>query len=186
MDLRLAAIQQDDNRIMTDLGKKSRQDAHTAKTLTVLALIFIPASFAAVSSLPFFPPLNLIPQISQFTNPTLLLQQVLSMGYISFGPDAVDTPTNSKIKFSWGLLAFLVLTLVCILITVFLWLYLQPRGKGSRTRHFFRSHHRRSIDGDEEMGEAGDGGHKGRRSDEGEDPVDALENRRLQRKFTGL
>lgn len=59
MDLRLAAIQQDDNRIMTDLGKQSRQDAQTTKTLTVLALIFIPASFASVRPPFFFPCISL-------------------------------------------------------------------------------------------------------------------------------
>ncbi|KAF8535502.1 hypothetical protein BDD12DRAFT_892640 [Trichophaea hybrida] len=43
----LSILAQDDNRMMTGLAYKSRRDAKTLKVLTILALIYLPASFAS-------------------------------------------------------------------------------------------------------------------------------------------
>lgn len=45
------------NRYMLDLTQKARKDARTLKTITILTLIYLPASFVAVG-IPFSPWLN--------------------------------------------------------------------------------------------------------------------------------
>lgn len=46
---RLAELAQDDNDLMVELTKQSAADARTLKTITILTLIYLPASFVSVS-----------------------------------------------------------------------------------------------------------------------------------------
>ena len=48
----MAVLAQSDNNLMVDLTKKSAADARTLKTITILTLIYLPASFVSVSGLP--------------------------------------------------------------------------------------------------------------------------------------
>jgi hypothetical protein len=48
----MARLAQSDNKLMVDLTTKSRKDAQTLKTITILTMVYLPASFVSVSSLP--------------------------------------------------------------------------------------------------------------------------------------
>jgi hypothetical protein len=50
--MHLAALAQADNKLMLDLASKSHRDAKTLKTITILTMIYLPASFVSVSAIP--------------------------------------------------------------------------------------------------------------------------------------
>lgn len=45
----MARLAQIDNKLMLDFSAKSRQDASTLKSITILTMVYLPASFASVS-----------------------------------------------------------------------------------------------------------------------------------------
>jgi hypothetical protein len=53
MSTAMARLAQSDNKLMLDLTAKSRQDARTLKTITILTMIYLPASFVSVRKPPF-------------------------------------------------------------------------------------------------------------------------------------
>jgi len=44
----MAVLAKDDNELMVDMTKRSMADARTLKTITILTLIYLPASFVSV------------------------------------------------------------------------------------------------------------------------------------------
>lgn len=94
------------------------------------------------------------------------------MGYITFSGEDSQT---SVIRFSGGLVAFLVLTLLCIIITVVVWYCLKDRSSG----------HWPWGENGGENGEDGEPRGKRGRGKRG-DELDDLERGRLERKFTGF
>ena len=49
MSTEMARLAQSDNKLMIDLTTKSREDAQTLKTITILTMIYLPAAFVSVS-----------------------------------------------------------------------------------------------------------------------------------------
>jgi hypothetical protein len=47
--IEIARLTQSDNELMLDLTRKSQRDARTLKTITILTMIYLPASFVSVS-----------------------------------------------------------------------------------------------------------------------------------------
>jgi Mg2+ and Co2+ transporter CorA len=47
----IAQLSQIENKLMVQLAKKATRDNHIVKTLTLLAIVFLPASFVSVSAL---------------------------------------------------------------------------------------------------------------------------------------
>ena len=50
MTIRIMSLAQSDNQLMVDLTKKAQNDAKTLKTITILTMVFLPASFVSVST----------------------------------------------------------------------------------------------------------------------------------------
>jgi len=46
-------LAQSDNKLMLDLSRKAQNDARVLKTITILTMIYLPASFVSVRHLPF-------------------------------------------------------------------------------------------------------------------------------------
>ena len=42
-------LAQMDNKVMIDLGRQAQSDARTLKTITILTMVYLPASFVSVS-----------------------------------------------------------------------------------------------------------------------------------------
>jgi hypothetical protein len=51
MSTEIARLAQSDNKLMLEHAEKSQQDARTLKTITILTMIYLPASFVSVSIL---------------------------------------------------------------------------------------------------------------------------------------
>jgi hypothetical protein len=49
MSTEIARLAQSDNKMMIDLAIKSRDDARTLKTITILTMVYLPAAFVSVS-----------------------------------------------------------------------------------------------------------------------------------------
>src|SRR5881394_1632321 len=49
MSTEIAQLAQSDNKLMLSLTTKSQRDARSLKTITILTMIYLPASFASVS-----------------------------------------------------------------------------------------------------------------------------------------
>lgn len=47
MTIKIMSLAQSDNQLMVDLTKKAQNDAKTLKTITILTMIFLPASFVS-------------------------------------------------------------------------------------------------------------------------------------------
>ena len=50
MTIKIMSLAQSDNQLMVDLTKKAQGDAKTLKTITILTMVFLPASFVSVSA----------------------------------------------------------------------------------------------------------------------------------------
>jgi len=50
----LTGLAREDAKVNIEIAKKSTQDARTLKTITILTLVYLPASFVAVSNTDFF------------------------------------------------------------------------------------------------------------------------------------
>ena len=50
MTIKIMGLAQSDNQLMVDLTKKAQNDAKTLKTITILTMVFLPASFVSVSA----------------------------------------------------------------------------------------------------------------------------------------
>lgn len=50
MSIKIMSLAQSDNQLMVDLTKKAQNDAKTLKTITILTMVFLPASFVSVSA----------------------------------------------------------------------------------------------------------------------------------------
>ena len=100
---------------MIDLTQKSRRDNFTVRTITIMTLVYLPASFASVSQ-------------SCLAYSWLLLiafphQTMLSMGYISVSSGAHGV----SIHFAGEMIIFGVLTVVLLLLTIGTWKVLDQR-----------------------------------------------------------
>lgn len=51
MTIKIMSLAQSDNQLMVDLTKKAQNDAKTLKTITILTMVFLPASFVSVSAI---------------------------------------------------------------------------------------------------------------------------------------
>ena len=49
MSTEMARLAQSDNKVMLHLAAKSREDAQTLKTITIVTMIYLPAAFVSVS-----------------------------------------------------------------------------------------------------------------------------------------
>jgi len=50
MSIKIMSLAQSDNQLMVDLTKKAQNDAKTLRTITILTMVFLPASFVSVSA----------------------------------------------------------------------------------------------------------------------------------------
>jgi len=48
----MTELAKDDNDLMVEMTKKSQADARTLKSITILTLFYLPASFVSVSRIP--------------------------------------------------------------------------------------------------------------------------------------
>ncbi|OCK96132.1 uncharacterized protein K441DRAFT_676051 [Cenococcum geophilum 1.58] len=105
MTIKIMSLAQSDNQLMVDLTKKARSDAKTLKTITILTMVFLPASF-----------------VSQF----------LSMGYITIhnGSNRIALHFASEM-WIFGILTVVLLTLVIGLWAFLEW----RRQKRARLSH---------------------------------------------------
>jgi hypothetical protein len=51
MSIKIMSLAQSDNQLMVDLTKKAQNDAKTLRTITILTMVFLPASFVSVSAI---------------------------------------------------------------------------------------------------------------------------------------
>lgn len=104
---RLADI---DTKNMVQLTKKSQRDAQTLKKITILTMVYLPASFVSVSC---------SVSLSNSSPCTYCQQQFLSMDYIRV--NAERKPPS--LVFKGEMVIFIVLTFLLLAITVGLWRY---------------------------------------------------------------
>jgi hypothetical protein len=117
----IARLAQSDNKLMLDLTTKSRQDARTLKTITILTMIYLPASFVSVRA----PPRSI--RISA-ADEDHTGQQFLSMGYIGLH----YTHHRVSLHFASEMWIFGVLTILLLAVTIGSWLWLDMRQRRGR------------------------------------------------------
>ena len=110
---RLAAV---DTSVMLELSRKSRSDSRTLKVITVLTLLYLPASFVSVSRrTPFF-------LLHNFADASI--QTLLGMNYVHI---AKSRPV--LLHFDREFLIFVVLTICLLCITIGVWLWFELRAR---------------------------------------------------------
>ena len=127
---RLAAI---DTFVMRELSRKAQRDSRTLKVITIVAMLYLPASFVSVSMTNAIGPCH-------FSNGSTM-QTLLSMNYIH-----ITNKHPYVLKIDREFLVFVVLTVCFLCVTIGVWL-----GFELRARRLDRADNALRIDGQEKL-----------------------------------